>query len=187
MAVTEMSPKALVNVVRVEVVTEETTPKTYRMDTSDKASAKPKISAGKEEILRVKNQILGLDRTEDIVVGYDLELESAVMMPEVFALIDGGTLTYDAIETTKVTKYEAPTQGVAVSRTAFTLNIFTEEKDTDGSVLGYAQFAFKHCKGKPVDYQFEDGKFTASKLEMESRAAKNEKPVTVNFLDSLPA
>ncbi|MZQ75265.1 MAG: hypothetical protein GT589_03800 [Peptoclostridium sp.] len=187
MAAINLTGKPLVNVVRVEVITEETTPKTYRMGTSDKATAKPKISQGKEEILRVKNQILGLDRTEDIVVGYDLDLESAVMLPELFALIDGGTLTFDPVETTKVTKYEAPTQGVAVSRTPFTLNIFTEEKDTDGSVLGYAQFAFKHCKGKPVDYQFEDGKFTASKLAMESRAKKNEKPVAIDFLDTLPA
>ncbi|MZQ76205.1 MAG: hypothetical protein GT589_08670 [Peptoclostridium sp.] len=187
MAAINLTGKALVNVVRVEVVTEETTPKTYRLGTSDKANAKPKVSQGKEEILRVKNQILALDKTEDIVVGYDVDFENALMAPELFALIDGGTLTYDPVETTKVTKYDAPTQGVAVSRTPFTLNIFTEEKETDGSILGYAKFAFAHCKGKPVDYQFEDGKFTASKLEMESRAKKNEKPVTIEFLDELPA
>ena len=179
---------AIANIVRVELVTEETTPKTYRLtDVATEAEVLAFISEGEEAELRVKNTIKAQNNWEDIVKGYDLRLVSATMVPQILALIDGGTLTFDDIDTDKVVSYEAPEVGIPVTRQAFTTNVYTEEKDADGSTVSYVQFSYKHCKGTPVNYSVQDGQFYAPEFNLKSRAKKGEKPVKVDFLDALPA
>lgn len=177
----------LVNIKRVEIITEEDTPKTYTWETADKAKVSPEISKGKETTLRIKDTIYANNRTEDIVIGYNLEFQDNMFIPQVFALVDGGTLTFDEDDETNVIAYEGPEIGVVVKRTKFTLNVYTEEKDVDGETLKYAKFIYKHCKGKPAEYDIEDGKFMVPKLKMESRPKKGEKPVKIEFVDKLPA
>ncbi len=182
----ELQGMPLVNITRVEIVTEETTPKTYIWQTADKAKVTPEVSKGKETTLRIKNTIYANDRTEDIVTGYNLEFQDSMFIPEVFAIVDGGTVRYDETDTTKVVGYDAPEIGKVVQRILFTLNVYTEEKDQSGAVVKYAKFGYKHCKGKPAEYDIEDGKFMVSKLKMESRPKAGEKPVSIDFLDKLP-
>ena len=179
--------KPLVNIVRAEIITEETSPKTFRWETASKATIKPKVSTGEEKILRIKNKIVAKNETEDIVIGYDLEFEDNTMNPEIFALIDGGTIEYDSEEPAKAVQYNAPVAGQTVTRTKFTLNVYTEEKDGDGSTVSYAKFNYKHCKGKPAEYNIEDGNFMVPKLIMASSPKIGESPVTIDFLEELPA
>ena len=158
MAIEKLTEKAIVNIVRVEIVTEETSPKTYRFDTASEATYAPVVSEGSEAILRVKNAILATNRTEDIQYGSDLNLTQVVMVPEVLAIVDGGKLvTTGASGSLKVTGYNPPAVGAVVNRVKFTTKIYTEEKDGDGATLGYQCFAFKGCKGKPVSFTFKDG------------------------------
>jgi len=95
MALTE--GKSLVNIVRAEIVTEETTPITITFDTAQEASVEPFVSEGEENIQRVKNKILAVNRTEDIVVGYDTTLINNTLIAEALAIIDGGTLSYSLV------------------------------------------------------------------------------------------
>lgn len=183
----ELEGKALVNITRAEVVTEEETPKIFAWETSSSASLEPHVSEGEENILRNKNKILATNKTEDILVGFNLEFEDNVMQPEMFALVDGGKITYDSINTDKVIKYESPIAGEVVKRTLFTLNIYTEEKDIDGETVGYAKFIYKHCKGKPISYEIKDGEFMVPKLSITSRPKAGESPSTIEFLDKLPS
>ena len=177
----------LANIVRVELVTEETTPKTYRLtDVSTEAEVLAFISEGSENELRVKNVIKAQNNWEDIVKGYNIRMVNAVMVPEVLALIDGGTLTFDAIETTKVVSYEGPEAGTPVTRMPFTTNIYTEEKDGDGSTKSYVMFSYKHCKGTPVNFSVQDSEFFVPEFNLRSRAKSGEKPVKIDFLDKLP-
>lgn len=177
----------LANIARVEIETEETTPKMYRLtDVATEAEALAFISEGAEKELRVKNTIKAQNNTEDIVKGYDIRLVSVTMIPEVLALVDGGTLKFDDLETEKVVGYDAPVVGVPVSRKLFTLYIYTEEKDTDGDTLSYVKFAYKHCKGKPTDYSLQDGEFFVPELRISSRPKQGESPVSLEFLDELP-
>ena len=172
----------LANIVRVEIETEEETPKMYRLtDVASEAEITAFISEGEEQELRVKNTIKAQNKTEDIVKGYDIRLVSATMVPEILALIDGGT--WDA--TAK--KYSAPVVGSPVNRTPFTMHIYTEEKDVDGGTLSYVKFSYKHCKGTPVNYSLVDGQFFAPELVAESRPKMGESPVEFEILDELPA
>lgn len=184
MATEVLTEKAIVNIVRVEIVTNEDTPKTYQFDTASEAAYSAVVSEGEETILRVKNEIKGINRTEDIQYGCDLTLKQPVFVPEVLAIVDGGTLTKGSDDA--VTGYTPPVQGSAVKRTMFTLNIYTEEKDADGSTLGYQKFAFNGCKGKPASFNFKDGEFIAPEYTIMSRVKKGTAPYELKFLDALP-
>ena len=117
MAIEKLTEKSIVNIVRVEIVTEETSPKTYRFDTASEATYAPVVSEGNETILRVKNAILATNRTEDIQYGSDLNLTQVVMVPEVLAIVDGGKLvTTGASGSLKVTGYNPPAVGAEIGR-----------------------------------------------------------------------
>lgn len=178
----------IANIVRVEMVTEETEPKTYRLtDVSTEAEATAYVSEGEEKPLRVKNTIKAQNNTEDIVMGYDLKFVNATMVAETLALIDGGTLRFDETEDTKVVGYDGPPAGSPVERQLFTTYVYTEEKDVDGSTKSYVKFGYKHCKGTPINYTLTDGEFFAPELTAKSRPKKGESPVSIDFIDELPA
>lgn len=183
MAYTSPQEFPLANIARVEIETEETTPKQYRLtDVASEAEIIAYVSEGEEKSIRVKNTIKAQNKTEDIVMGYDIKLISATMIPEILALIDGGT--WDG---TTVKKYTAPPIGSPVTRTPFTMHIYTEEKDGDGSTKSYVKFSYKHCTGKPVNYTLQDGEFFVPELTAKSRPKKGETPVEFTIIDTLPA
>ena len=176
----------LVNIVLAEVVTEEEVLETFRFDTAEEAQIDPNLSEGEENILRVKNKILATNRTEDIVVGYDTTLSSNTLIPKLFAIIDGGNLIFDKVDTDKVVSYEAPVAGKPVARKRFTLNLYTEEKDIDGNTLQFVKFGFKHCTGKPVSFRLKDGEFFVPEMVVRSRPKAGERPIELEFLEELP-
>lgn len=184
MTIEATSEKPIVNIVRTEIVTEETTARTFRFDTATEATYAAVISEGTETVLRVKDEIKAINRTEDIQYGSDVNLTEALMTPEVMAIIDGGTLTVD--EDGNPTKYTPPVVGTKVSRVPFTLKIYTEEKDTSGDTTGYQCFAFKGCKGRPVSYSFKDGEYLVPQYTAKSRVKKGTAPYELDFLDTLP-
>lgn len=180
-----LETKSLANIVKVEIKTIEDVPKVYSWETASKAAVKPYLSEGSEEFLRVKNTILATNRFEDIVIGYDIEFEDNTFIAEVFSLVDGGTLVYDEIDTDKLVSYNAPTVGNVVERTMFDLAIYTEEKDIDGYAKSYAKLILKNCKGKPAEFDLEDGQFFVPKLTVSSRPKAGESPISIEFIDEL--
>lgn len=173
---------ALANIARVDITTEEDVPKTYTLtDVATEAEVIAYLSEGEEKELRVKNVIKAQNKTADIVMGYDINLIQATMIPEILALIDGGT--YD--EATK--KYSAPPIGTAVERTRFKLSIYTEEKDGDGSTLNYVKFTYNNCEGSPVNYTLQDGEFFVPEMPAKSRPKMGQSPVEFEILTELPA
>ncbi len=162
----------LANIKLVEIITEGDNSETYTLtDVYTEADATAFISEGREEELRVKNVIKAQNKTEDIVKGYDLRLLSVTLLPEILALIDGGT--WDAVNR----KYKAPVVGIPVERIPFTTHVITEEKDIDGSTKNFVRFIFKHCSGKPANYIFKDGEFFLPELTAKSRPKAEESPV----------
>lgn len=175
---TEIQGMPIANIALAEIIN-EATGQSYYFDTAEKADIKPDLSKGKEDILRVKNRIIAMNRTEDICIGYDIKLTDNTFPPELMCLVDGGTMTNNG--------YEGPQIGVAVNKTPFTLNLYSEEKDYDSSTVKYVKFGFKHNKGTPVEFKFEDGKFYVPEFESHSRPKKGEKPVYIEYVNSLPS
>lgn len=187
----EMEEKAIVNIRRIEIETEEATPRILRFDTGSEAVYSATVSEGTETILRSKNRIVATDRTEDIQYGSDITLKDLVMQPEVLSIVDGGTLATTSTGegstlVTTITGYTPPVVGVPVNRTKFTTKIYAEEKDIDGEVTGYSVFSFPGCKGKPVSFTFKDGEFMAPEYTMFSRPKKGNAPYAIDFVTELP-
>lgn len=174
----------IANIERVKIVTDEETPVTHVFETASSATATPAVSAGQEVEQRVKNAIKGLLRTEDIVKGYDIELEDQRVLMEVFALVDGGTLTGTGSDWTK---YTGPTAGSSVTRKSFTLYLYTSDRDTDGGAIAYHEWKLPGCKGKAVPLSFADGSFATMKYSISSRPATGVGVIEVEKIEELPA
>ena len=174
----------IANVERVKIVTEEETPATHVFETASSATATPAVSAGQEVEQRVKNAIKGLLRTEDIVKGYDIELEDQRVSMDVFALSDGGTATGAGAAWTK---YTGPSAGASVTRKGFSLYLYTSDRDTDGGAIAYHEWTFPGCKGKAVPLNFADGAFSSMKYSITSRPATGIGVIEVTKIDELPA
>ncbi len=173
---------ALANIARVDIATEEATPVTYTLsNVSSEAEVIAYVSEGAQNALRVKNTIKAQNNFEDIVMGYDIKLVNATMIPEILALVDGGTYT----AATKI--YLAPVIGTPVTRKPFTMKVYAEQKDGDGANIGYICFEYRNCKGKPVDYTLKDGEFFVPEMSATSRPKLGQSPVTFTVLTSLPA
>lgn len=172
---------ALANIARVDITTEEENPVTHSLtDVASEAEVTAFISEGAENELRVKDVIKAQNKTKNIVKGYDVRLVSATMIPEILALVDGGTWDPDA------KKYDAPPIGTPVKRTLFTMDIYTEEKDGDGGTISYVKFVYKHCEGEPTEYSLQDGEFFVPELTAKSRPKMGESPVSFEIIDKLP-
>ena len=174
----------IANVERVKIDTEETTSVTHVFETASSVSCTPAVSAGQEVEQRIKNTIMGLLKTDDVLKGYDITLEDQRLIVEALALIDGGTIT---TATNAFSKYEGPQAGSAVTRTPFTLTFYTSDRDTDGSAISYYSWKFVNCKGKPVEFGAKDNEFRTTSYTIESRPASGSKMVTIEKVAELPA
>lgn len=179
-----IQPMAIANIERVDIITEEENPRVMSFDTASEASADAQISSGSEEELRIKNQILSQNITEDIVKGFNISLTDSTFSPEVFALIDGGVSSVDSDE--DFVRYTAPAAGDAVCRMRSTLAIYSAEKDYDGNSLSYTAFIYPHAYGTPTSVSFKDGEFFAASYKVKSRPGRGDSPMTVLRLPSLP-
>lgn len=175
---------AIANVCRVDMITDGADAKVFHTLTANEAGCSPNLNEGEETPLRSKNRILALNRTEDLVLGYDLTLKELTVDPETFALMDGGTLVWDEDETHFT--YSGPQTGTVVTRAKFTCDVWTEEKDGDGETLGYQRFRFPNCKGSPVSFTHTDGSFFAPEYTMKSRPKLKQSPVQIVSFDELP-
>lgn len=176
----------IANVARVEIVTEELTAKTYQVSTANEAKIEAFVSEGEEKELRKGNRLLAQLKTEDLIKGYNVTLKDLTMIPQVYAIIDGGVSAADP-EGSTFKSYTGPKVGEALSRTPFTLNLYTEEKDGDGETKGYLKMSCQHCKGTPASIEIKDGDFCAPEYKMKSRPKIGEAPLSISYLTELPA
>lgn len=174
----------IANIERVKIVTIETTPKTYVFETASNATFTGVVSAGSEQEQRIKNTIHGLIKTEDVVKGYDVEVTDQKLLPNIYALVDGGKYTPGSGGVGD--KYEAPVAGAPVTRTSFDLYLYTSDRDTDGDALAYHEWKFPSCKGKPIDGNFKDGEFATNTYKMMSRPPKGVSPMAMERIAELP-
>lgn len=171
----------IANVEHVTVTTQNDVPAVYHYRTMTSFDAESKVSEGEEKTLRIKNRIMGRLKYEDIPEGYDLDCEDANVIPEILALVDGGTWNAEA------KKYSAPVIGTEVVRTMFDLDIYTSNRDASGAAQSYLKWHFPNCKGKPVAISAKDDDFTNQKYKIESRAGNGQSPFDVEIVDELPA
>lgn len=177
----------IANVERIKITTDETSAKTYVFETATSCSFTAAVSSGQEVEQRIKNTVMGLLKTDDLVKGYDIELEDQRLIPEILALVDGGTLTMDTETPTEWKKYASPVAGQGVMRTSFSLELYTSDRDTDASAKEFYVWKFVGCKGKPVGGSAADNAFSSMKYTIESRPAAGSSALEITRVTELPA
>jgi len=174
----------IVNIVRAELITEETEPRVLHFETVSSASPEPFISEGEESELRIRNTIVAQERLEDIIKGYNITLKDCVLSRELLEVVDGG----NAAETagSGFAGYSSPVAGKESARVRFSLHLYAAEKDYAGDAVSFFRFSFPHCVGSPAKFSLENGTFATPEYTVRSRPGAGECAMRVEVLDRLP-
>lgn len=184
MAATLEELKNPMAVTDVMAVTIETADKNYLIKTGSEVGIKARVDAGNKKPLRKGNTIYAQNNTEDIILGYDIDLTDILMHPEVLAMVEGGVVTSGETGIT----YTGPVIGKETKRTSFTLTVYSANRDTGSNALNYLKLTFPGCKGKsPVEWSLKDGEFFTPKYTLESAPAFGQAPMTMSVVEALPA
>ena len=156
------------------------------LDTAESAELEPVVSEGGEEIKRNDSRILAVVRTEDLLYGYDITFTDNTFDAQIMALIEGGTLIMDAIETTKVVGYDTPMISDGATMKPFRLTLYVANYEGD-SIKNYVKIALNNCSGKAPTMSL--GKeFYAPEFTIKAReATKASLPIrNITYVTSLP-
>lgn len=159
-------------------------PVTKSFTTFTEANVDPKISEGEEKIHRMRNKILAVAKTEDLLYGLNITLTDNAFSPDLIAVVDGGTLQFDEIETTKVVGYRPPKSTDITLRKEFKLEIWCEEKEGEDTNQ-YVKYTFPKCKGKPVSVSLKEEEFIAPQFKIVAYETDTEPSYYWDYVESL--
>jgi len=174
----------IVNIVRAELITDESEPRILHFETVSSASPEPFISEGDESELRIRNTIIAQERLEDIIKGYNITLKDCVLSKELLEVIDGGV----AVEAGagSFAGYSSPAAGTESARVHFSLHLYAAEKDYAGDAVSYFRFSFPNCVGTPAKFSLENGSFATPEYVVRSRPGAGDCAMKVEVLDRMP-
>lgn len=168
----------------IVMVIVRTSTKKYVVKTASEADFKAAIEQGSEKALKKKEQILAINKVNDVLKGYDVTFTDLLMHPEILALIEGGVATFQP--SGKFESFTAPVAGSVVVRESLGIDIYCENVDTSGAAKDYIVFSLENCTGKPTEFSLKDGEFWTPKFTAESRPAKGTSPIKIKRVDALP-
>lgn len=158
------------------------------VDTAEQVKLKPVTSKGEEKILRTEDRILASATQPDLTYGYDVELKDNKFSVEILSLFEGGTITYDSVDKTKIIGYDSPLMDQGNACKPFVTEIYVEEKK-GASVVGYVEMDLNYCTGKAPEFEFKKGEFYSPTFSIDAREnTLANKPIkSFKFLKTLPA
>lgn len=160
--------------------------KNYAVKTASEVEFKAVVEQGQEKVLRKKDTILALTKTNDLVKGYDVVMTDLLLHPEVLGIVEGGVVQNASEDGGTFKNFKGPVAGAPVVREAVGIDFYCENVDTGGKIESYMKFSVENCKGKPTDLVFKDGEFYTPKLTMESRPEKGQNTIDVELVKTLP-
>lgn len=174
-------PTIDVNLVTIQLDNDE-----FGFKTASKIACEAQLETEDAVKLIVKGKLLAQKPEQVTYTGTDITLTDNVFNPELVKILQGGTIIYDSVDTTKVTGYKPPTVGSGEKGQTFTLNAYSAQYDTSGEIVQYEKTSFPHCTGAPVALNSEDGVFRVPEYTIRSRPASNESPWEITYVSTLP-
>ena len=166
-------------------ITTKLSPKTYSFKTASKVEKKPLVVEGKEQPLDIKGVRCSLRKAKNSYVGTEIKMTDNSFTPEVYAIINGGTVTYEEDGTT-FKAYEAPAIGEVEAKQAFDLILYSEQLDETGKTLGFVKETYENCEGDLIGTSQEDEKFFAPEFTITSRPSRGSKGYKMENVKVLP-
>lgn len=158
------------------------------VDTAAELKIKSVVSKGSEKILRTDEKIIATATEPDLNYGYSIEMKDNTFSIEILQLIEGGNITYDESDKTKIVSYDAPMLNDGALSKPFVAEIYVEDRK-GSSVVGYVALIFNYCTGSTPDFEFKSGEFYAPVFNLNAREnTLANKPIkSIKFLKELPA
>lgn len=158
----------------------------FGFDTSNQIQIEPQTEEQEAVKLVVKGVLRAQKPKKATITGNQITLTDNVFNPELVLILQGGTITYDSVDTTKVKSYKPPVIGAEDAGEIFTLNAYSAIYNAAGQITGYEKIAYPNCKGQPVAFNSEDGTFRAPEYKIDSAPDTGEAPYEITYVNELP-
>lgn len=158
----------------------------FGFDTSNQIQIEPQTEEQEAVKLVVKGVLRAQKPKKATITGNQITLTDNVFNPELVLILQGGTITYDSVDATKVKSYKPPVIGDEDAGETFTLNAYSAIYNAAGQITGYEKIAYPNCKGQPVAFNSEDGTFRAPEYKIDSAPDTGEAPYEITYVAELP-
>lgn len=186
MAGTTYKSRAEIPTIDVSLVTIEIDGDEFGFDTASSISVEPQIEEEDPVRLVVKGVLRAQKAGTSTLTGNQITLTDNVFNPELVVALQGGTITYDEVDTNKVKGYKPPVAGSAAYTETFTLNAYSAQYNAAGQIVNYEKISYPNCQGTPVAFSSEDGTFRAPEYTINSAPDTGQSPYEITYVDALP-
>lgn len=158
----------------------------FGFDTANQISVE--VQTEEEDAVRlvVKGRLRAQKPATSTITGHEITLTDNVFNPELVLILQGGTITYDTTDTTKIVSYAPPVAGSDDHGEVFKLNAYSAQYNAAGQIANYEKISYPNCTGNPVAFNAEDGSFRAPEYTINSAPNTGESPYVITYVDALP-
>lgn len=156
------------------------------LDTANRIAVDVLTETTNKVALIVKGKLISQKPEEVTITGNSITLRDNVFNPEVVKILQGGTIKYDEIETSKVIGYTPPVVGSEDKGEIFRTRAYSAIYNAAGVITGYECITYPNCQGVPVAFGAEDGVFRAPEYTINSAPANGEAPYDIDIVAELP-
>lgn len=157
------------------------------LDTASQIAVEPTLDEQDAVTLIIKGRLRAQKPKVTTITGNTITLTDNVFNPELVQILQGGTIEYDPVETTKVIGYTPPITGSGDKGEIFTLTAYSARYDTAGLIVEYEKITYPNCQGQPISIGSEDDVFRVPEYTITSAPTETEAPYTISYVDTLPA
>lgn len=175
-----------IDVALVSIQTYETDADEIILDTSNQISAEVETETTDKVPLIVKGRLIAQKPQKVTVTGNTIILTDNVFNPEIVKILQGGTIKYDTVDTSKVVGYTPPVVGSTDEGSLFKLKAYSAIYNAAGIITGYERITYPNCKGNPIAFSSEDNTFRAPEYTINSAPNNGEAPYDIDIVDALP-
>jgi hypothetical protein len=158
----------------------------YIIMTSNKIAVEPLIEVTEGTKLIIKNRLIAQKPEKSTLIGHNITLTDNVFSPELVKLLQGGTIKFDEVETTKVIGYTPPVTGDITTLEPLELCAYSAQYNAAGQITRYEKITYPNCAGAPVAFGSEDGVFRAPEYKITSTPDTGVAPYDMDYVDTLP-
>lgn len=178
--------RALIPTIDCELVTIEIDGEEFGFDTANQIQVEPQIDEQDAVQLVVKGILRAQKPAQRTITGNQITLTDNVFNPELVLALQGGTIEYDSVDTTKIVGYKPPVAGSSDKGSVFKLNAYSAQYNAAGIIVNYEKITYPNCQGQPVAFGSEDGAFRAPEYVIDSAPDTGEAPYEISYVDELP-
>lgn len=168
------------------LITIETEDGEFGFETANKIEVEPQIEETDAVKLMIKGVLKAQKPKKSTITGHEITLTDNVFNPELVLVLQGGTINYDSVETSKIIGYTPPVSGSSDTGKTFKLNAYSAQYNAAGMIVQFEKITYPNCTGVPVAFGSEDGVFRAPEYTINSAPNTGEPPYKITYVDALP-